>query len=145
MASFTVEIDDAVAKAMLANLANKPNELKPLLAAIGAELLISTRDRFDTSTGPDGQRWADPISAAYRAYKASKSGGNKPNIFSKIMRDTITMDVGSDELTIGSNVEYARRRQLGMGSNEPARPFLGISSGDEKFINDAVADFLARN
>lgn len=146
MASFTVEIDDVAAKAMLANLANKPNELKPLLATIGAELLLSTRSRFDDSKGPHNERWDDPISKAYKAYKAAHSGGDKPNIFSKIMRDTITTDVGSDELTIGSNVEYARRRQLGGSpAKDPARPFLGISSEDDKFINDAVADFLARN
>ena len=56
-------------------------------------------------------------------------------------------DVSGDELTIGSNVVYAKRRQLGGGSKgrDPARPFLGVSDADKQFINDAVAEFLARN
>lgn len=63
MTSFTIQVDDAVVRQALAQLAQRVSNLQPVLQDIGEGIVERAQARFQTSTGPDGQRWA-PNSAA---------------------------------------------------------------------------------
>ena len=72
------------------------------------------------------------------------------------MRDTnrlmnsITYNAGSNEVEVGTNVEYAAIHQeggtagRGGGVRIPARPFLGVSQEDEAEIIDIMNDYIGR-
>lgn len=71
--------------ARLDEIAAQIGNLRPAYAAIGEALAESTKDRFSSSTGPDGERWAPlapatvlsrlaEISGEYAAYSNLKTG-----------------------------------------------------------------------
>lgn len=142
MASIKIEFNDAQLQTAFKQLIAAGTDIDPLLFEIGGQLQISLEQNFDGQHDPDGRPW-EPISAAWRARKA-KLGG-KPGIldFKSVLRDSFTMQVGNNELMLGTINEYARVHQLGGGrKNMKARPFLGVSEEDKDFIGEAAADYL---
>ena len=125
---------------------------------IGSSMVASTIHRFETETGPDGTPWR-PSARALRegGQTLSDSGRLRASI-------THRVGVGGDSVAVGTNVVYAGIHQFGgrtpartirarqkqalwwpgaahpvkavrhPGSDMPARPFLGLSSGDERAI-----------
>jgi len=130
----------------LQNLQQQVSNLRPVLLAIGEDLVDSTKRRFETSTGPDEQRWADNSEVTI-----DKKGRNKPLVDQGNLLRQISYDVvGSDTLIVGSAMEYAAMQQFGGTKTEfpalwgdiPARSFLGISDDDERKIIDTINSYL---
>ena len=102
------------------------------MRAIGERLTETTKRRFETSTGPDGRRWAPNSRATYEAL-ANRGKGNfrkkdgklgakgagvvmskKPLIGeSKALSTTIDYQADATSVTIGSPMEYAAVQQFG--------------------------------
>jgi phage virion morphogenesis protein len=141
-------------------LAARASDLRPLMEEISAFGEDSTRRRFETQTSPDGEKWAP-----------THRGGNIL-VDKGHLRDSITARAGTDSAEWGSNLIYAGIHQHGgeikaktpaglifsvggrSGANRkefvrkqsvtiPARPFLGLSAGDEREISQIVEDYLA--
>lgn len=135
-------------------LAGVFGDLRPLLEAIGQYGVTSTRDRFQTETGPDGQRWKPSARAEFDGGKTlTESGG---------LANSLTFNVlGNDSVEWGTNKIYGRIHQLGgvikaKGAPHlrfqvpgggwrtvdqvvmPARPYLGIDEEDEGQIGEIV-------
>lgn len=55
--AFTVRFDSAPVLARLAEIARRVDDLSPAMRSIGELMVESTKERFESSTGPDGQRW----------------------------------------------------------------------------------------
>lgn len=55
--TFTVTFDSAPVLARLAEIARRVDDLSPAMRGIGELMVESTKERFASSTGPDGQRW----------------------------------------------------------------------------------------
>lgn len=130
----------------------------------------STKRRFDTSTGPDGEPWAPNTETTILHYlgvykgsyrkdgKLSSKGseraiGKKPLIGeTRSLMSTIYYQlVGNSAVEIGSPMEYAGMQQFGGARSQyphlwgdiPARPFLVISQNDEAAILDIVEGYLS--
>jgi phage virion morphogenesis protein len=145
MASINVEFNDAELQAIFRQLQDRATNMRPLFAEIGAELLRTTRERFDAERDPDGKPW-NPISAAWRREKERKGKSTKILQYNRDLRDSFTMDISQNELTIGTNIIYARVHQLGGGKSKlKARAFLGFSEADKDFIREAALDYLTAN
>lgn len=54
-----VDVDDAELQRVLRRVITAVERPQPLLKAIGEVLIDSTKQRFHTSTGPDGTRWPE--------------------------------------------------------------------------------------
>lgn len=143
-----VKIDDARLMATLRRMmvnAARPQSAMQAIAALGE---ASTRDRFDTETGPDGQKWK----------KGHKRGGRTLTQAGHL-GDSISARHGRDFAEWGVNRPYAAIHQFGgvirpkrkkalrfrlaggKGAfvtakkvTMPARPFLGISAEDRDDI-----------
>lgn len=130
-----------------------PAGMRPALAEIGEELAESTRQRFSSSTAPDGSRWA-PNAPATLARKR----GTRPLVDSGILGGGITYQLVDGGVEIGSSRIYAGTQQLGAKRGQygrtsrgapipwgdiPARPFLGVSAADEQIILGILADHIA--
>lgn len=70
----TIEVTSAPVLAVLARLSTGLADPRPMLLAWGEDLTESTKQRFVTSTGPDGERWATNTQATFDAYLARFSG-----------------------------------------------------------------------
>ena len=122
----------------LTKLAGKMDDLKPVMASIGAVLEGSTRLRIaESKADADGKAWADLASST----KAAK--GNKGSILvhrGTLMRG-ITYEASKDSVIVGSGQLYAKWHQEGT-AKMPARPFLGVSATDYQDVDDLLSDWL---
>ena len=131
-----------------------------LFETIGEYLLVSTRGRFRTSTGPDGTAWAAKQRSTIAAQEArGDTPSAKPLIGpSRRLGNEIHYRATAQGVEIGSVLEYAAVQQFGAGRGQfgqtrrgagvpwgdiPARPFLGLSPADRAVSGEVVAAYLA--
>ena len=91
MTTFTITVQDEQVRSALKALAARVQNMRPVLQAIGEDIVERTKHRFDTSTGPDGVPWKTNSAATLmmlaerlvnrrnakgaRSYTYSKQGG----------------------------------------------------------------------
>ena len=113
MAGVTLTIDakqvDRVSK-RLHQILNNLADPRELLDEIGSYLVASTHLRFEDTESPAGEPWAEWSEAT----QARRAGGVILTD-TEILSDSITHQVGKDEVEIGTNVPYAGVHQLGGG------------------------------
>lgn len=158
----TIKFEDRTVLDALSRLQRKTSDLSPLMHEIGEYLTETTKRRFDTSTAPDGTRWAQnsPMTIRQSMGKTSKArtGIKKPLISGRSgmqssMMATINYNAGRDFVEIGSPKEFAAMQHFGgqkskfphLWGDIPARPFLGISDQDHRSILDTISDYLNRS
>lgn len=161
-----VEVETAKLTQALDAAIKRAGNINPLLEDIGEHLIETTKQRFETSTGPDGQAWLPNSEATYLSYlsafkksfkkngEISKAGerrkaGKKPLIGEgRYLSTQFGYDVIGNTLEWGSPAAYSAIHQYGgmAGRNRlvniPARPFLGISPDDEDAIVEKAARYL---
>lgn len=111
---------------LLESYIKQGQSLEPALASIGEYLIESHQERFKLEVAPDGTPW-EPLSP-----KTVKQKGGDDRILqdSETMRDQLAYQLGSDELSFGSNLEYAATHQFGREADGiDARPFIGLATG----------------
>lgn len=112
-ASIRIEVQDVEIAADLQRLADTGRDMTPTMEAIGAALLFSTQRRFETQSGPDGQRWA-PFAEATLERMPPKRRANP-----LLLRDTnrlyssLTYVADAGAVEVGTNVVYAAPHQFG--------------------------------
>ncbi|ARU30893.1 hypothetical protein CAP31_03835 [Sulfuriferula sp. AH1] len=163
--------NDADVLAALERLAQATAQPRPALLAIGESQVESTKKRFETSTAPDGSRWAPNSEATYlgmvnafgkgnfgkngriNARGATRVAGKKPLIGETRMLSTqIFYEVDHDSVRWGSPMVQAAMQHFGgtkskfpnLWGDIPARPFLGVSESDAVMIVDTVSDYLRK-
>jgi len=167
-ASLEIKINDRALQRLVERarqvLGRRPS-FKPLLNAIGLEMVTSTQRRFETGIAPDGTRWARSLAALRESRQTL--------IKTARLRDSITYNATSADVEVGTNVEYAgvhqtgartrphtiaarraralaipgigyRRRVNHPGSTIPARPFLGVSAQDQTIIHNLTEDWMRK-
>ncbi len=144
-----IEFDDSKITKALQELQQATGNLSPANREIGEQLSESTKQRFSSGTGPDGQKWADNSQVTIE-----RKGRNKPLVDSGTLMAEINYQIiDNNTLEIGSPMEYAAMQQFGGTKDEfshlwgdiPARPFLGISSDDEAEILNIIEKHLTNN
>ncbi len=151
MSGVSIEVDkqdlEAIAK-KASEIFAATSDMTPLMDEIGAGLVASTIDRFETQTDPDGAAWA-PWSDAYAKKRRARDGGAKILSLDGHLSGGLTHNPSSDRVEVGSNLVYAAIQQLGgkAGRNKsaelPARAYLGFSLEDRIEIGHAVEDYYA--
>jgi phage gpG-like protein len=155
MTNFTITVDDAEVKALLKRLHDFGENMQPIMQDIGEGVMERTKQRFNTSMGPDGVRWLpnSPTTYALLANRLGKSSirkdgrvnskgadklaGKKPLIGeSKDLMRQFHVQVDSNSVTIGNSMIYAAMQQFGGTTSPksmipnvriPARPFLPVT------------------
>ncbi len=166
---FEFQVDDVEARRALAGLAAGAGNLRPVLGELGELMVESTKQRFQSSTGPDGLKWkensqvtkeraAGAFSNRRPGARASRIANKKPLIGeSKALSTTIFYRATDDTLEWGSPMEYSATHQFGASKGAfgktrrnspipwgdiPARPFLGLSADDEVTVRDRFNRYL---
>lgn len=123
----------------LNRLLKQGSDLEPALRDIGEYLLESTQQRFIDQQAPNGEPW-DPLSPKTLAKKKRQ---DRVLIETGTLVDTLHYQLGVNQLTLGSNMEYAATHQFGRESDGiPARPFLGIAVFERVEILAILRDHL---
>lgn len=148
----------------LRRLAERGANLTPLLKNMGEQVLNSTQERFESSTNPDGNRWASnsPVTFArlLGSRHTNKSGkinargvsrvmSKKPLILSHTLQGSIRYQLNGQSVMVGTNMVYAKMMHFGgtksafphLWGDIPARPFLGISASDKQVLERMVVDY----
>ena len=139
MSLITIEVDDAGFREALRLLRDRVESLAPAMKEIGEDLTESTKQRFATSTAPDGTRWAENSETTLLRLLFGRAGmlskgetatggrtltkkgmtglvGKKPLIGeTRNLSSTITYQVvdGGNTLLVGSPEKYASTHQFG--------------------------------
>ncbi|GAB7078763.1 phage virion morphogenesis protein [Megalodesulfovibrio paquesii] len=113
-----------------------------LLAAMGAEVESQTRRRIqDEKTSPAGGSWP----GWSPRYAATRHGGQSLLQAEGGLLDSIQSFADGDGAEVGSNLVYAAIHQFGgaeVGSNIPARPYLGVSDANAADLEQVARDWL---
>lgn len=165
----TIEIDSAPVLDALNRLAAGvgPEGMRKPLKNLGEHLAEATRQRFVTSTAPDGSRWAPNAQATYLGGLGKRDSGKSGRInargAAKVMNKKPLVDSGFlaeqivwQMLPDGSGIEVGTNRfaedipggaavhQFGSRDGKiPARPFLGLSAADEEKVLGILDRYLA--
>lgn len=101
---FTIEVKDTGVNDALKVLIGKVGNMQPVLQAIGEDIMERAKQRFASSTGPDGQRWKPNARSTIEAYLEHKSGSYasfsnvsgvyKNGLFSDIKSRQVTRKMG---------------------------------------------------
>lgn len=107
-----------------------------LMNQIGELVLAETMVNFELEQAPDGTPWSPSL----RDGKTLQDAGH--------LRDSITYLSSTQDVEIGSSMEYAAIHQFGGEAGRKnarvtieARPYLGITADMQVQIGDLVIDF----
>lgn len=129
MKMFTVDVSDREVTDALASLVRRLEQTRPILQQIGEGVMERTKERYTTSTGPDGVRWSPNARSTIEAYIASRGGFGKRGITKKGMglamakkplightgdlRRQYYVVATSAAVTVGNSMIYAAIQQFG--------------------------------
>lgn len=172
MTSFTIEVDSRQAQQALQQVAERVQNMQPVLQGLGDFLVARIQARFDTSTGPDGQRWralsaatlrafSDRLGAKYRkkagglnARGQAKVSGRKILVLTGDLQRQTRARAGATSVVISNSQPYAAIHQFGGQAGRghkvtiPARPFFPVKPDGSIYeqempsILDRLNDYL---
>lgn len=109
-----------------------------VLSSIGAEIEAQTKTRIGVDKqSPEGERWR----AWSERYAKTRHSGQSLLQSEGGLLDSVQYIVESDQVSIGSNLTYARVHQFG-GNGIPERPYLGLSPQNEDDVIGIVEAFF---
>ncbi len=144
--SVEIKIDNKEVTERLLELANKGENLRPLMKNIAGIFASSTEDNFREEGRSD--KWIDLAETTKKKrVKKHKWPGQILQVEGKLAA-SINTQYDDDSAIIGSNLPYARIHQLGgmAGKNNkvkiPARPYLRLTNDDfEEILNSVEKHF----
>jgi phage virion morphogenesis protein len=140
--------------ARLQAIQERSGNLRPLMREIGEDVVESTKQRFITTTSPDGDQWLLNTPATLLATDKDgnlrKEGDTPLTNHGNLARYIHYTPLGNEGVEIGTNAVQAAMMQFGGTKAEfgrlwgdiPARPFLGLSDDDKQNILDLTLDYL---
>jgi len=160
--SFTIEVDNAAVLDMLNRMVQAGEELSPVLHMIGEDIVTRAKQRFETSTAPDGTPWAPNSDTTLRAMlhgsgknftkkgKLSARGtrslaGKRPLIGETgDLKRQINYLVINNSVMVSASPVYAAIQQFGGSKSQfpnlwgdiPARPFLPVTQSGQLYPDE---------
>lgn len=119
---------------------SKMEHATTMTQAMGEALVASTKGRFKSETGPDGNKWKPSIRAELE--------GGKTLTDTAVLRNSIGYEATRTHVAVGTNVVYAAIHQLGgkagkgLAVDLPARPFLGVNDEDMAELRSIAEEFI---
>lgn len=136
-----IGLDDAPLRRALRRAVDAGTDLRAPLLASAAILESSTRERFDTGIGPDGDAWKPSRRALETGGVTLRDKGN--------LLDSITSEVRESEVEVGSDgrrdsAKYAATHQFGAHITPKNGPFLVFTGADGGLVFARSVDIPAR-
>ena len=141
-----IKIDNNDVERKLLELAQKSENLRPLMKNIAGIFASATEENFKNEGRPD--KWTELAEATKKQRTKQKKWPGQILQVSGQLASSISTQYDDESAIIGSNLDYAAIHQLGgqAGKNKkvtiPARPYLKLTDDDFNEILDATKNFL---
>ena len=141
-----IKIDNKDVDRKLLELAQKGENLRPLMKNIAGIFASATEENFKNEGRPD--KWTELSEATKKQRTKQKQWPGQILQVSGQLASSISTQYDDESAVIGSNLDYAAIHQLGgqAGKNKkveiPARPYLKLTDDDFNEILDATKNFL---
>lgn len=141
-----IKIDNKDVDRKLLELAQKGENLRPLMKNIAGIFASATEENFKNEGRPD--KWTELSEATKKQRTKQKKWPGQILQVSGQLASSISTQYDDESAIIGSNLDYAAIHQLGgqAGKNKkvtiPARPYLKLTDDDFNEILDATKNFL---
>lgn len=141
-----IKIDNKDVERKLLELAQKGENLRPLMKNIAGIFASTTEENFKNEGRPD--KWTELTEATKKQRTKQKKWPGQILQVSGQLASSISTQYDDESAVIGSNLDYAAIHQLGgqAGKNKkvtiPARPYLKLTDDDFNEILDATKNFL---
>ena len=141
-----IKIDNKDVERKLLELAQKGENLRPLMKNIAGIFASATEENFKNEGRPD--KWTELSEATKKQRTKQKKWPGQILQVSGQLASSISTQYDDESAVIGSNIDYAAIHQLGgqAGKNKkveiPARPYLKLTDDDFNEILDATKNFL---
>ena len=140
-----IKIDNKEVESRLLDLAQKSENLRPLMKNIAGIFAYSTEENFKEEGRP---KWENLKDSTIKQRTKNKQWPGMILQVSGQLASSVNTYYDDNSAVIGSNLEYAAIHQLGgqAGRNKsveiPARPYLNLNDEDFEEIMDTVNDYL---
>lgn len=146
-----IKIDNKAVNEKLLELANRSENLRPLMKNIAGIFASSTEENFKEEGRPD--KWVD-LAESTKKQRTKKQKTKKQKWSVKILQvegqlaSSVSTQYDDNSAVIGSGEDYAAIHQLGgkAGKNKkvsiPARPYLQLTQEDLNEIIEIVEKYL---
>lgn len=158
--SLTLSYDDLGIRATMTRLRILGVDLREeVLTPVGAALETSTRERFDTNVGPDGEAWEPSLRVSIFGGKTLNHHQHLRDSFHSEVEDA-AVEVGSADIRAavhhfgavihaktGAGLSFTLADGLGVNVDTvviPERPIVGLSTDDAGAVIGIAEDALAR-
>ena len=144
--SIEIKIDNKEVESKLLDLAQKSENLRPLMKNIAGIFAYSTEENFKNEGRPD--KWTELSESTIKQRTKNKQWPGMILQVSGQLASSVNTYYDNDSAVIGSNLEYAAIHQLGgqAGRNKaveiPARPYLQLTPEDFEEILSMTENFL---
>ena len=141
-----IKIDNNDVERKLLELAQKSENLRPLMKNIAGIFASATEENFKNEGRPD--KWTELSEATKKQRTKQKKWPGQILQVSGQLASSISTQYDDESAIIGSNLDYAAIHQLGgqAGKNKkveiPARPYLKLTDDDFNEILDATEHYL---
>ena len=144
--SIEIKIDNKEVESRLLDLAQRSENLRPLMKNIAGIFAYSTEENFKNEGRPD--KWTELSESTIKQRTKNKQWPDMILQVSGQLASSVNTYYDNDSAVIGSNLKYAAIHQLGgqAGRNKsveiPARPYLKLTDEDFEEIIAATQNFL---
>ena len=141
-----IKIDNNDVERKLLELAQKGENLRPLMKNIAGIFASATEENFKNEGRPD--KWTELSEATKKQRTNQKKWPGQILQVSGQLASSISTQYDDESALIGSNLDYAAIHQLGgqAGKNKkveiPARPYLKLTDDDFEEILTETENFL---
>ena len=141
-----IKIDNKDVERKLLELAQKGENLRPLMKNIAGIFASATEENFKNEGRPD--KWTELSEATKKQRTKQKKWPGQILQVSGQLASSISTQYDDESAVIGSNLDYAAIHQLGgqAGKNKkveiPARPYLKLTEDDFDEILQETVKFL---
>ena len=141
-----IKIDNNDVERKLLELAQKGENLRPLMKNIAGIFASATEENFKNEGRPD--KWTELAEATKKQRTKQKKWPGQILQVSGQLASSISTQYDDESAIIGSNLDYAAIHQLGgqAGKNKkveiPARPYLKLTDDDFEEILTETENFL---
>lgn len=144
-AAITFDVGKVLGLAKLMNsVCLSQDDREDLLNSLAHQLEDAAAARFATKRDPDGNPWRE-LTEAYRNSLAKTHPEVRPPLeVSGDLRKSLDSQVTADHALVGATKIYAAVHQFGWPErNIPARPYLGVGTGDARELVAITKNFIA--